>query len=294
MHIKYQLKEYYIPFDRYIKFNILKYHLKLKRFLRLAKRLVLYTKHIIPIIVCVIIFEAVVIPTGLSLGVYKSWKCGIWDLRTFFLTSVLITLVLKVYTLECERHKSLLNQYSVYNTFKFESEVFIQSLCKIVNFEWNFDMFFTDADFRNYYEELQKKMKSDFPEMQNKVIIDDYLLYSTKKIPREIVIEIYFEQYYRELNNVKSALYAENFIGPINHAKEQINDICNELKAEQCIIKKQADNYTDIQLLRFIDCISRCIFPAVKDLRHPWRWDFNIDEEIRQIISQSEEMICKR
>ena len=55
-------------------------------------------------------------------------------------------------------------------------------------------MFFTDADFRNYYEELQKKMKSDFPEIQNKVIIDDYLLYSTKKILREIVIEIYFEQ----------------------------------------------------------------------------------------------------
>lgn len=128
-------------------------------------------------------------------------------------------------------------------------------------------------------------MECCFPEIQNEIIEDDYLLYSTKKIPREVVIKIYFKQYLRELDNVNNLLYAENFIGPMEHAVEQINYIYNELQAEECVVEEQASNYTDIQLLKFVDVISRCIYPAVKDLRHPWRWDFKIREKMCQIIN---------
>lgn len=97
----------------------------LKRILRFGKRIIWYMKDIIPIIMCGIIFELIVIPIGLFLNKYKSWIDGIWDLRTFLLTSVLIAIVLKIYSSESERHKSLTKQYEVYESFKYASQRFV-------------------------------------------------------------------------------------------------------------------------------------------------------------------------
>lgn len=285
VHIRNKSKEFHPLSKKSIELNVLRVYLMLKCILRFGKRIIWYMKDIIPIIMCGIIFELIVIPIGLFLNKYKSWIDGIWDLRTFLLTSVLIVIVLKIYSSESERHKSLTKQYEVYESFKYASQRFVCSLCRIVEIEINHDFFGTDTGFDDFYETIKEKLECCFPEIQNEIIEDDYLLYSTKKIPREVVIKIYFKQYLRELDNVNNLLYAENFIGPMEHAVEQINYIYNELQAEECVVEEQASNYTDIQLLKFVDVISRCIYPAVKDLRHPWRWDFKIREKMCQIIN---------
>jgi len=115
---------------------------------------------------------------------------------------------------------------------------------------------------------------------------------ANKKLPREVVIKIYFEQYFRALNNVNNALLTNQFIGPVEHAIEQIDYIYNELQAERLLIEEQAAGYTDKQLLKFIDAVSRGIYPAVADLRHPWRWDIKRNDKMTQIINS--QMIAKK
>ena len=62
-----------------------------------------------------------------------------------------------------------------------------------------------------------------------------------------------------------------------------IDYIYNEVLAEMLLIEKK-DNYSDVQLLRFIDVISRCIYPAIADIRRPWRWDIKINIKMRDIL----------
>lgn len=50
---------------------------------------------------------------------------------------------------------------------------------------------------------------------------------------------MYFEQYSRALNNVNYALLTNEFIGPIEHAIEQIDSIHNELQMERLLIEEQ-------------------------------------------------------
>lgn len=56
--------------------------------------------------------------------------------------------------------------------------------------------------------------------------------------------------------------------------------IHNELQMERLLIEEQKSCYTDIQLLKFVDGISRVIYPAIADLRHPWRWDIGKNNKI--------------
>ena len=124
VHIRNKSKEFHPLSKNSIELNVLRVYLMLKRILRFGKRIIWYMKDIIPIIMCGIIFELIVIPIGLFLNKYKSWIDGIWDLRTFLLTSVLIAIVLKIYSSESERHKSLTKQYEVYESFKYASQRF--------------------------------------------------------------------------------------------------------------------------------------------------------------------------
>ena len=75
-------------------------------------------------------------------------------------------------------------------------------------------------------------------------------------------------------------MLTNEFIGPIEHAIEQIDSIHNELQMERLLIEEQKSCYTDIQLLKFVDGISRVIYPAIADLRHPWRWDIGKNNKI--------------
>lgn len=131
----------------------------LKRILRFGKRIIWYMKDIIPIIMCGIIFELIVIPIGLFLNKYKSWIDGIWDLRTFLLTSVLIAIVLKIYSSESERHKSLTKQYEIYRIIIGSSNITSAALTS--NREWNTRLISTEQG------EVAKEIVAEFNELWN-------------------------------------------------------------------------------------------------------------------------------
>lgn len=285
IHFNYQLHNGYVPFGAWIKLTYYSMLLLIRRFLRMCKRIVMYLNRYLPIIVCVIIFELVIIPLGIDLGKYNSWIDGFWDLRNFMLTSIVISIVVGILNIETKRHKELRKQYSVYESFKYDSTNFIVSLCKVADVFFAWDVFQTEKNFQTFYEELQNIMKRDFSVVKHSIIVDSNLLYSTKKLPRTVVIIIYFEQYLRKLDKISEALLSHDFEGRIEHAVEQVDYIYNELQAERLLIEKQKDNYSDMQLLKFIDSISRAIYPAVADVRNPWRWDTKINTKMSEIIN---------
>ena len=239
-----------------------------------------YLKKYIPIILCVTFFEVIIIPIGIQLEKYESWIDGFWDLRNFMLTSLMIATVIGIIDSESKRHKVLLKQYETYERLKYKSEQFVCSLCEVANFQSDMNIFLSEKNFDMFYQKLIEYMEQDLPKIQQKVISDIFLNYSTKELSRELAIKMYFEQYSRALNNVNYALLTNEFIGPIEHAIEQIDSIHNELQMERLLIEEQKSCYTDIQLLKFVDGISRVIYPAIADLRHPWRWDIGKNNKI--------------
>ncbi len=192
----------------------------------------MYLKTYIPILICIVLFEFAIIPIGINLKKYGLWMDGFWDLRLFMLTSILISTVVGIFSGETKRHKELIEQYSTYESFKFASEKFIISLGCIADFKIEIDLFLSEEKFDDFYTQLKEKMKEPLPQIKNKVVKDKHLLYSTEKIPRIMAIKIYFEQYYRALNNTNNSLLTHKYIGDIKHALNQIDCIFNELKAE--------------------------------------------------------------
>lgn len=275
------MKNYhYEPFKNCIELIIQKLQLRVRRTLRFGKRLVVYLKKYIPIILCVTFFEVIIIPIGIQLEKYESWIDGFWDLRNFMLTSLMIATVIGIIDSESKRHKVLLKQYETYERLKYKSEQFVCSLCEVANFQSDMNIFLSEKNFDMFYQKLIEYMEQDLPKIQQKVISDIFLNYSTKELSRELAIKMYFEQYSRALNNVNYALLTNEFIGSIEHAIEQIDSIHNELQMERLLIEEQKSCYTDIQLLKFVDGISRVIYPAIADLRHPWRWDIGKNNKI--------------
>lgn len=275
------MKNYhYEPFKNCIELIIQKLQLRVRRTLRFGKRLVVYLKKYIPIILCATFFEVIIIPIGIQLEKYESWIDGFWDLRNFMLTSLMIATVIGIIDSESKRHKVLLKQYETYERLKYKSEQFVCSLCEVANFQSDMNIFLSEKNFDMFYQKLIEYMEQDLPKIQQKVISDIFLNYSTKELSRELAIKMYFEQYSRALNNVNYALLTNEFIGPIEHAIEQIDSIHNELQMERLLIEEQKSCYTDIQLLKFVDGISRVIYPAIADLRHPWRWDIGKNNKI--------------
>lgn len=289
LHFHYQLYDGYISFGLWIQLIWQSVLLVIRRILRFFKRIIMYLKTYIPILICIVLFEFAIIPIGINLKKYDSWMDGFWDLRLFMLTSILISMVVGIFSSETKRHKELLEQYSTYESFKFASEKFIFSLGCIADFMIEIDLFLSEEKFDDFYTQLKEKMKESLPQIKNKVVKDKHLLYSTEKILRIMAIKIYFEQYYRALDNTNNSLLTHKYIGDIKHALNQIDYIFNELKAEYLFIEEQKEGYTDIQLLKFIDSLSRAIYPAIADIRKPWRWDIRINKRIYTIICKSQE-----
>lgn len=284
VNFKYQLHHGSVPINVWIQLVSYSFLLIIKRGLRFLKRVAIYLKNYIPILMCVIMFEIIIVPIGIGLKEYDSWFDGIWDLREFMLTSFIIAIVVGIFSSETKRHKELENLYWTYQSFKFASERFICSLSRIADFRVEDHIFLTEEKFDLFYLKLIDKIESDLPMTNNLIIIDQRLLYSTKELPRVIAIKIYFDQYLRALDRLNRSLLTHEFEGTIEHAIEQIDYIYNDIKAELLLIENQKEDYTDAQVLRFVDSISRGIYPAIADIRRPWRWDIDINNKMRELI----------
>lgn len=261
------------------------------RFLRLSKRILVYLKRYIPIFFCIILFEAIIIPIGIHLGKYKSWIDGIWDLRSFFFTAILISVVSGILQEETKRHKELKKQFQAYKLFMFESEQFIDRLCLLLGVELTYDAFMKKCNLDDFLahiysriEECKKKANRKLEALP--VVQNPHFIYSTPKVRPKTYVKITFERYLRAVENLRHNVQQSSFIGTIEHAISQLDSIFEEVQKEMIQIESDNESYTEIQLLLFTECICRCIYPAIADIRRPWRWDIEINGAMDKLLKK--------
>lgn len=110
----------------------------------------------------------------------------------------------------------------------------------------------------------------------------DYILINMEKRDYSKSVLIKYCNY---LNNTLIGISAETVIGYDSHYTKNYYLHCIDIIEEQLIInEKIGDTDFDNQLISFIDVISRYIYPMVSAMQRPWRWDYDRNERIRNLL----------
>lgn len=88
-----------------------------RRVLRLLKRILLRSSDIFIILLCVTAFSTLIVPMGIFIEKYNNWYDVFWDMRTFFLTSIIIAFVLTNLNEEKSRRINLYKQFYMYSAY---------------------------------------------------------------------------------------------------------------------------------------------------------------------------------
>lgn len=289
MKFKFQLHEGTVSFFTWIKLYCCVVRLLAIRFLRFCKRILTYLKKYIVILVCVALFEIILIPLGISMGKYTSWTDGVWDLRVFFLTSIIISVVGGILHEENIRHKELIKQFNIYKNFMFESESFISSICSLLNIECNENVFMNEQQHKNFLFHTYSKIgDSEGQPIKNLKdfhdVIDPHFICSTPQINPITYLIILFNRYLREIDLLIQQIHIISFIGDCEQACEQLDYVYKDIWAELINIESNPEKYTEIQLLKFAESVSRAIYPAIASCRRPWRWDIFINNTMDKLL----------
>lgn len=291
MKFKFQLHEGKVSFFTWLTLCFQALMLLIIRFLRFSKRILVYLKRYIPIFFCIILFESIIIPIGLHLGKYDTWLDGIWDLRSFFFTAILISVVSGILQEETKRHKELKKQFQAYKLFMFESEQFIDRLCLLLGVESAYDTFMKESNLDEFLPHVYSKIEycrinsnrklEELPVVQN-----PHFIYSTPDVKPKTYVKIIFKRYLRAIENLRQNIQQSNFIGTIEHAISQLDYIFENVHKEMIQIESNSEDYSEVQLLLFTESICRCIYPAVADIRRPWRWDIEINSAMGKLLKK--------
>lgn len=291
MKFKFQLHEGKVPFFTWLTLCFRAMMLLVIRFLRLSMRILIYLKRYIPIFFCIIIFESIIIPIGIHLGKYKTWVDGIWDLRSFFFTAILISVVSGILQEEIKRHKNLTKQFQAYKQFMLESEQFVDSLCILLEIGYRGSLFLDEEQYREFrlcaYSKIRECTQNGSRKIKNlPVVINRHFIYSTPQVKPDTYVKIVFDRYLKSIDNLHQSIIQTSFIGTMDHAIRQLEYIYQGVKKELILVETDGDNYTEFQLLRFTECICRGIYPAIADIRRPWRWDIDINSAMDKLLKK--------
>lgn len=261
------------------------------RSLRFCKRIIKYLKRYIPIFFCICLFEVIIIPIGIHLDKYTSWIDGIWDLRNFFFTAILISVVSSILQEERKRNKELKKQFQAYKQFMFESEQFLDRLCLLLGFDYNENQFMNEEQYHKFLScifsrisNCEQNTNRKFEELP--VVQNPHFIYSTPQVKPKTYIKIVFDRYLRAIDILNQNILQSSFVGTMDHTISQLDSIYEDIKKECIQIESDSDDYTEIQLLRFTESICCCIYPAIADIRRPWRWDIKINSSMDKLLKK--------
>lgn len=250
------------------------FFLGLRRLLRFIKRVVLRSTNLGIVLLCAILFGAVIIPVGITIEKYNYWYEGLWDMRTFLLTSVLIVFVNTNLIEEKNRRDALHNQYYTYMTFMHESERYINELLSVINLP------FTSCIFRSIED------YNDFSELLNNSDISKTIVSNDKRYKDPYIHMISVHQ--RHLHELRSVL---SFINSSNNLEMHKREILEWLKdmimlseEEILILENKTLNYTSKELAEYLLLSSTNYIYIIAELRRPWRWDHEKNMRIRKVL----------
>lgn len=244
---------------------------------RLLKRVLLRSLNIIAVIICGILFGVLIIPLGISMEKYNTWCDGVWDLRTFILTSILIVFVNDNFSEERSRNQVLQKQYITYQFFMFDTEAYIKDLLDVFGYVCGNSSIFLTNDKRELFErELTELFCLDF--------VVDYDI-------KEKLVCINKKQ----INSLSNLLGYANTTDKLECDKESLRkDILyaiNEIESQNLKILNHENYYGFNNVKKFIHDSLQYHNYIIGRLRVPWRWDHDRDMNIRKRLYYKGELV---
>ncbi len=260
--------------------------LVIRRILRNCKRLIIEITKYWYIVIAVMGISIIIILLGLYFNVYTSWRRGLWDLRTFLMSSIVIVIFNNVIKSEADRHKKLIVQHSKYTNFIYEETKFINSLLSIFGFYCNIDPLLSSNRhnlFINSIDALKIGLSYsalttppnyiEIPEYYTREIYIKFLCKNNIEIIKNT--KKYFEE--KLLVNVSETTF---LLGKCDEAIEK----CNEILYTVDILD---EGVFECIMLDWITSLSSISFLICAVMRRPWRAekDYKIKREIDAILS---------
>ncbi|SFD02125.1 hypothetical protein SAMN05443252_1144 [Bacillus sp. OV322] len=254
-----------------------------RRALRSIKRIVIRFKDITIVVICAFLFSSVIIPTGIALKKYTFWYEALWDMRTFFLTSILIVFVNTNISEERRRKEGLQKQFNYYLSYMFDAEQYLTKLVSLVGISsYDHKIFLTEELLNNFEKVISEN--PDVPEFT---------------IPREEFIKYKNLHVYlialnkRHVSTLRDLLHSIDSSDSIQiNNKESVRPWIktgiDTIEDEILLINSLGENYKPKDISNFVlNSLTYNIY-IIAELRRPWRWDYERNVQIRNKLLNSE------
>lgn len=249
-----------------------------RRALRFIKRVLLRSRYVLVTLAFVfIIIISIFIPSGLIIKEYKSWYDVLWDIRIFFLTSFVIVLLNLNINEETRRRSALQKQHLTYSSFLFDSEEYISTLSELIDLPHVDRIFHMEEDLENFKVLLVEHSSLDAHVLIGKDTgkFDDPYLYMLSLHKGQI----------SKLRDILNFINSTNMIEMhIDQILEWTSHTINSIENEVLLLEKNSKNYTPKHLYEFIHETLTDHLYIIAELRRPWRWDHEINMEIRRLL----------
>lgn len=250
--------------------------LKIIRLLRFLKRAFHNSTPIIISIFCSFLFLIVIIPIGLKYGKYTSIIDGIWDMKSFYLTSIIITGITSITGAEKNNHEKLLNQRYIYTEFleiaNNCSNFLYSDVLEIERLDTYYGMYNIPYGANGKFEKtfsLQTKLEEQ-KNNQNILEIDNDHFKNT------------ITNYISKLNDFKPLFNENNIIGISKYDHKYLEEsiyFLNKIKN----INFKNENAMFILIKYYQELFWRLEY-SVASLRRPWTSDLSLSTRIQKAI----------
>ena len=267
---------------------IMIYQLKLlvRRSLRFAKRIVIYSYPILLVVLCFIIYLIIITPIGIITNKYNNLFDSFWDSKQFLFSSIIIVFITNIITSEKKRHKTLEWQFSFYLNTKYLFNDFIEKFINCVStgtfYESHYyDFFLTERHYEILKKIINKNLNINIDKNKDSYYMwNDINSYNVNKID---YLKIILNDFKNETNNIKNTLLNHDIIGFKNESYDSLSNIQKELEKITIILNSKKIDSENITI--FINEIIYPMYYFIASIRRPWRWDTKDDIKICEILN---------
>lgn len=271
MTVSYRDNKYKVPWRSGIKLYYLKGLLLTRRLYRFVGRCLRYAKNLLPTVALVIAFCYIAHLVNISVnpGINTIWET-LWELRTFLMSTIVISYSTMLHSLESKRHEKLKIQFIQYSELQFETECCIDNLMDLIGLRLDSYVFLTEEKRDTTIQELEKLTAPTTTVDERRVVFildtyESYLNYCLR---------------YTQTSSLANECDYEDYVYGLRSSIEQIREEKYNIHGRGSV-----DTSFIIDLVRKI--ILGCCNP-IKIIRRPWRvqYDYDIDQQIRMIITE--------
>ncbi|MBQ2916703.1 MAG: hypothetical protein IJE59_00750 [Clostridia bacterium] len=255
-------------------FKIIYYKLilKLKKTIRLIKRMIKYLQDIIPITIITFIAISVIIPIGIRTNKYIDIYSGIWDLKSLFLSPIIIVYFVNMINNEKSRRKKLRMQYNMIAIIEIKIEKYIQKIEKNIydcNVLEKINPIISWEHYEEYIQKIYKKINSKGRKLTDKHKAKELFVQHTKTLLLKL------EKLEDSINELEIEYSQNEFL---------FRYLLNTIEEDIEILEDSNNvNINERITNTYVDIIRDSLY-FLKELRYIWEKDMIIDNKIKNIL----------